>query len=253
VPLAPRVVPAQVTGWAGVALVQTVGGPLAGDQLDIDVKVGPGARLELFGVAATVALPADRPAHQRVRVHVASGGRLAFRPGPLVLAAGCRLEVALDVLLQPGAAALVEEIVVLGRTGEEPGELHARLRCDLAGGPLLRDEIRIGAAGVHAGPAVLAGARAYGALSLLGVRAPGPLQLEGPGTLARGLAPHTVALRRALAADARAFAGALAASPQAFVAAPAASPPAFAGVPAASPPASAAREEPQNRCMVLSA
>lgn len=207
VPLAPRVVPAGRPSWAAVALVQTAAGPLAGDELDVDVDVGPGAALEIFGVAATIAMPAARAAVQRVRCSVGGAGRLWWRGAPLVLAAGCRLESLLDLELDAGAVALTEEAVVLGRTGEEPGAFHGILRCDLDGTPLLRDEIRVG--GAHRSPAVLGAARAYGGLSLLGVRGDGPLQLAGPGTVARVVATDSAELAARLDAERGALAAAL--------------------------------------------
>lgn len=234
IPLAPRVVPSGRAGWAAVALVQTAGGPLAGDELDVEIAVGPGARLLVFGLGATVALPADRPARQRLAARVHTAGRLWLQAAPLVLAAGCRLETALDLDLEAEAAALTEELVVLGRTGEEPGSLRGRLRCDLAARPLLRDELRIGGppgTAAHRSPAVLGRARVYAGLALLGVRAPGPLQLEGPGTVARAPALDAVTAGLALADSRRGFADALAEEPQMASSRSASSAPSSAVVP----------------------
>lgn len=186
-------------------LVQTVAGPLAGDRTEIDVDVGEGASLEVIANAATLAFPAASAARIDTRLRVGEGGRLLWRPEPLILAAGCRLESSLLLELAPGAAALTRELVVLGRHGERPGSYHAQLRCELAQRPLLHDAVDIeGGGAVYASPAVLAGARAFGSLALLGVDpsgapAAGELDLAGPGRVARVLAPDAAALRRQIA------------------------------------------------------
>jgi urease accessory protein len=188
VPLAARQV-----GDGHVVLVQTAAGPLAGDRLALEVVVGPGATLDLTSTAATLAYPADRAAALEVRLRVAGGGRLAWLPEPLILAAGCDLAASVELELADGAAALVREVVVLGRHGETAGRYRGEFRCDLAGAPLLRESVVLdGHSPVTASPLVLGGARAYATLALLGVRplaAPGEgeLELAGPGRLLRAL------------------------------------------------------------------
>lgn len=199
-PYAPRLVPA-AAGWARVVLVQTLAGPLAGDRVELDVTIGPGAALEVSSTAATLALPMDAPAHLEVRVRLGTGARLVWLPEPLVLAAGADVCSSTLIELAPGAAALWRELVVLGRYGESPGSLTARLRAELDGAPLLHDafETRGGAS-----PAILDGARSFGSLALLGLEPPvaalpGVLALAGPGAVARGLAPDAASLRSRLA------------------------------------------------------
>ena len=48
------------TATGVVHLVSSAAAPLAGDDLELTVRVGPGARLALRGVAATLALPGHR-------------------------------------------------------------------------------------------------------------------------------------------------------------------------------------------------
>ena len=173
--------------------MQTAAGPLAGDRLEIDVEVGPGATLELTSTAATLAYPAERTAAISIRLRVERDARLLWLAQPLILAAGCDLTGALELELAPGAAALVRETVVLGRHGETAGRYRSTLRCGLAGTPLLRESVSLdGTSATTASPLVLAGARTYASLALLGVRPaaePGDAELElaGPGRLLRAL------------------------------------------------------------------
>jgi urease accessory protein len=195
--------------------VQTVAGPLSGDHFELDVDVGQGARLILGTNAATLAYPVAKNARQVLRIRVAPGGRLAWLPKPLILAAGCDLESSVELELALGAAAITRELVVLGRHGEKPGRYNTELRCELDGDPLLNEAVRIDADG-HAcrSPAQLAGAGAYASLVLVGIDpsgAPGPgeLDLAGPGRTLRALAGGSATLEAAIAPVQRSWLAAL--------------------------------------------
>jgi urease accessory protein len=199
VPYAARVVPGRV-GWARVVLVQTIAGPLAGDRTAIEVDVAPGAALEVTGNAATLAFPAAEPARHEVGLRVGEGGRIAWLPQPLILAAGCDLDASVDLELAAGAAAVTRELVVLGRHGEEPGRYRSRVRAELDGRPLLHDEVRLDGPGT---PVDLDGARAYGSLALLGLKTawadPDELVLAGPGAVLRALGAEAADVQARLA------------------------------------------------------
>jgi urease accessory protein len=214
VPYAPRTVPAG-PGWTRVLLVQTIAGPLAGDSVVVDVEVGPGAALELGTNAATLAYPAATPARQNLHVRLEEGSRFAWAPAQLIVAAGCNLETAIELELAVSAAAFTKELVVLGRHGETAGRYTSRLRCVHDGSPLLHDGVEIDASGMaRSSGAILAGARAFGSLALLGLAgsvhaAPGELRLAGPGRVLRVLAPDTAALGAAIEEHERHYRAAL--------------------------------------------
>jgi urease accessory protein len=207
-----------------VHLVNAAAGPLAGDELRIDVAVGAGVRLVLGSVAATVALPGrgDAPSVLHVTAEVADGGALDVAVEPTVAARGCRHRIETEVMLGAGAFLRWREEIMLGRFGEAAGSVWASLRVDVAAGPggrrrpLLAQDLDLApdAPGLH-GPAVLGGARAVGSLL---VAAPGPaglgrepavgdgvalLPLAGPGVLVSALADDAVTLRRRLGAVGR--------------------------------------------------
>jgi urease accessory protein len=193
VPYAARPTPAP-DGWARAVLVQTIAGPLAGDETVVEVLVGPGAALELVTNAATLAYPSVELSRYELRVRPAEGARFAWRLGALILAAGCNFAARFELELAAGAAAFSRELVVLGRAGERSGIYRSILRCELDGEPLLHESIEIDAAGVaQSSEAVLSGARATASLALLGLRPAGreghgELDLEGPGRVLRARA-----------------------------------------------------------------
>jgi urease accessory protein len=152
-------------------------------------------------------------------MRVGAGGRLAWVPEPLILAADCDLEASVELELAAGAAAFTRELVVLGRHGERPGRYRSSMRCELDGAPLLHDAVEIdGGGGGASSAAVLAGAEAFASLALLGVATrerldADELALAGPGVVLRALAPDAASLRERLAPAESAYLGALVAQP----------------------------------------
>jgi urease accessory protein len=206
------------TGPAGngvqLHLVGGAAGPLGGDQLRLEIEVGPGARLCLRTVAASVALPGPAGAVSTVVVTaaVAAGGALAWLPEPLVAAAGCRHRATGRVTLAEGAALTWRDELICGRHGESPGDTTVALSVTYGGKPLYQHELAVGpAAPGWDGPAVLGGARATGSLLrvdpewaamppeplLLGPTA-ATMPLAGPGAVTTVTAPDAADLRRHL-------------------------------------------------------
>jgi urease accessory protein len=210
-----------------MSLVAGAAGPLGGDDLRLGIDVEPGAALVLRGVAATLALPGPhgQPSRVEVTIRVAAGAALAWLPGPLIAARGCRHRALTQVLLEPGARLLLREELLRGRHGEQPGAVAQRLRVCLGDNPLLDQEIAAGPEAMGwAGPAVIGGRRAVGALLLvdpdwvgtpIALPAPTPgadvalLPLDGPATLVTALAPDGLGLRQRLNAGLAAIEGAL--------------------------------------------
>lgn len=211
VPLLPR-----RTGPAGdpVARVHLVGGaagPLGGDELCVEVHVGPGAALELRTVAASIVLPGVGRSSTRVHATVAAGGRLDWLPEPVVAAKACDHWAESVVELHPDARLRWREELVRGRHGEVGGDLTVSTSVSRGGKPLYQQELAVGpgAAG-SAGPAVLGGYRTVGTLILVGHAWSGPSTVDGPagtaaamslaggGTVVTAVAEHAHQLRRLL-------------------------------------------------------
>ena len=172
-----------------VYFVGTAAGPLGDDDLATRVEVCDGGALKLRSAAATVVY-SGVGSRQRFEISVGSGATLDWHPEPVIATAGCRHLQDVRISLGPGASLDWTEEVVLGRHGEPPGEIELLMHVDLAGRPLLRHGLAVGAPG-WGGPAVLDGHRATGLRLVVGTASPAPttglgwawLDLDGPARL----------------------------------------------------------------------
>ncbi|MBC8992130.1 urease accessory protein UreD [Micromonospora chalcea] len=198
----------QTPGRGRAVTVYVVGGaagPLAGDDLRLEIDVGPGAAVRLHTVAASVALP-GRPgvvSRMAVRAVVHDGGALHWLPEQLVAAAGCAHLAESWVEVAAGARLTWRDEVICGRYGEAPGSAVVHTRVDYDGRPLLRQSLAVGpGAPGWAGPAVLGGAPATGSLLVVDPSLPHE-SATVEGTVARlPLAGGPATLWTATAADA---------------------------------------------------
>ncbi|SEG59950.1 urease accessory protein [Thermomonospora echinospora] len=189
-------------------LVGAAAGPLGGDELTLDLEVGPGARLAVRSAASTLALPGAGESRLTVRAWVGAGGCLDFAPEPTVAAAGSRHRALAGIDLAEGAALRWREELILGRHGEQPGRHTGRLDVTVGGVPLLRHELCLDEEAAVRSGAVLGGATAVGSVLLAGPGLPVPrahagdglavLPLAGPGVLVTALAADSATLRRRL-------------------------------------------------------
>ncbi|WP_306210778.1 urease accessory protein UreD [Actinoplanes sp. RD1] len=194
-----------------VHLVGGAAGPLRGDDLRLDISVGPGARLAVHSVAAQLALP-GRPGlpASRFEIHatVAASGTLLWTPEPLIAAAGCDHRTRTTIDVAEGGTLLWRDDLVCGRHHEPAGDLTADITVRYAGRTLYRHELRVGpSAPAWSEAAVLGGAQAVGTIVLAGPALPDPallpgeaalMPLAGPGLLATAVGPDIRDVRRAL-------------------------------------------------------
>lgn len=196
---------------AWVHLVGGAAGPLGGDQLRLEIVVGPGAVLRVRSVAATVVLPgaAGESSAWDIEVRVEAGGLLDFSPEPMVVCAGAKHTTRARIDLAAGAGLRWREELVCGRAGEQPGTARSELMVRSDGRPLLAHAITVGPGAPGWNSAgVLGEARAAGTVLYAGtevVSAPPPGagpdlavgELEGPGVLVTAVAADALILRRA--------------------------------------------------------
>ena len=188
-----------------VALVGHAASLLAGDALAIEVDIAPGTHLELIEPSGTVAYNArGGRASWTADVRVGAGASLVWKAAPFVVAGGACVDRRVDIALAEGAVALLDEMVVLGRSGEVGGALFSRQRITLDGRPLLVEDLDFRSAADRSLPGVLGGRRVLCTTMLLGLatgdRVDGhitPLAL--PGMLARSIAEHAHEASDALA------------------------------------------------------
>lgn len=136
-------------GRTGLCLVGTAAGPLAGDDLALDLHLEPHARARLQATGASLAqgraqdcAPDGAPATVRLHARVGTDADLVADPGPLVVCAGSRVDVSVNLELAAGATVEWQELVVLGRSGaDEPGAATIRWDVERAGRPLLRQYV----------------------------------------------------------------------------------------------------------------
>lgn len=195
------------TGPDTIHLVGGAAGPLGGDQLRIEISVGPGASLTLRTVAASLALPGpdDAPSHLEISASVATGGRLCWLPEPLIAASGCRHTTQTTIDVATGANLLWREELRCGRYHERSGNVQLVTGLRVGGAEIYRHELAVGpdTAG-WSGPAVLAGARSIGTLLIVDdawrESGPPPTRVLGPMAAAMPLAGPAM-LVTALSAD----------------------------------------------------
>ncbi|MEZ0110667.1 urease accessory protein [Catenulispora sp. EB89] len=136
----------EARGVAQVYLVAGAAGPVGGDELHFGVHLGPGARVRVRSVAATVALPGLRPDESTltISVRVDSGADLLWDPQPFIAARGARHRTTVRIELADDARLTWHEQTLLGRHGEEPGSVATRLCVRRAGRPLLDHTVAVG-------------------------------------------------------------------------------------------------------------
>jgi urease accessory protein len=154
-------VPARTRTDAVVRLVNSAQTPLGGDDLELTVQVGPGARLRIDGVAATLALPGqhNEPSRFTLTIEVAERGAFDYRPEPTVITARANHEACVRATLDQQAHLHIREVLVLGRAGERAGRLNTTIHVTRAGRPLLRQRLEIGDPTFEISPAGLANHR----------------------------------------------------------------------------------------------
>lgn len=198
------------TGAAVVHLVSSATAPLGGDDLALDVRVGPGASLRLRGVAATLALPGIRGERSRAAIHfdIDVNGSVEYLPEPTVVTSRAAHSSSCTAELAGTARLRYREVLVLGRVGEPPGDLDSTVEVVRAGTPLLRQRIDIGDPVLTGSAAYLAGNRVLASELLVWGEDPATAHsgdwwslapLARGGSLATALAGDAVTAQRRLA------------------------------------------------------
>ncbi|MFR9725219.1 urease accessory protein UreD [Streptomyces sp. MS19] len=153
--------------YSQVTVVGAMSAPLGGDRLRLTADVLPGAALRVTSAAATVALPGRDAAGATydTALSVGDGGSLHWLPEPVISAARSDLRMTTRVDLADTARLVYREEQILGRSGEAPGRLVARLVLGIGGAVVLDQELAYGPGAPGAdGGAVLGGHRAVGQL-----------------------------------------------------------------------------------------
>jgi urease accessory protein len=171
---------------------------VADDDVSVGMRVGAGVRLDVVEPAGTVAFDMrGRSARWGVEIEVDDGGELVWRAEPFVVATGAVVDRDLEVVLHGAGAAVLREVLVLGRVREAGGVVRQRLRASSAGRPLLAEDLvldggrpRVGVVGSHrvVDSVTVLGRRIAGAATPEGAHR---MELDGAGTVVRYLGAQT--------------------------------------------------------------
>ncbi|HEV2930867.1 MAG TPA: urease accessory protein UreD [Propionibacteriaceae bacterium] len=158
-----------------IGLVATTALLLGGDEVELEVRLGPEARLELFDVAGTVAYHGrGRAAAWRTTITLAERARLRYDGAPFVVSEGADVERTLDLDLDSTSGAWLRETVVLGRSGEIGGRLRSRMAITVGGRPALLEDQILDPSGIRRSPGMLGTHRVIDTLLAVGTEAAGP-------------------------------------------------------------------------------
>lgn len=156
------------TDRARVALVGQTALLLGGDEVGLDIEVGPGATLELSDIAGTVAYHGrGMAAGWSVAIRLGLGARLRYAGAPLVVSDGADVIRTLDLDLADGATARLRETLVFGRAGEQGGRLDAATVVRREGEEICRERLLLDSE-TRARPGVLAGVRVVDSVLAVG-------------------------------------------------------------------------------------
>ncbi|GAA1750092.1 hypothetical protein GCM10009810_08070 [Nostocoides vanveenii] len=123
-------------------LVATEASLLGGDDLALEITVGAGCTVALTDVAAMVAYDGrGLGASWRVSIDLAAGACLDWRCEPLVVTDGAHVVRSLEARLAGDARLVVDETVVLGRTGQAGGQLECSTEVWRDGRPVLIEQV----------------------------------------------------------------------------------------------------------------
>ena len=110
-------------------LLNTGGGVVGGDRLEVTVEVGPGAQVRLTSQAAEkIYRSAGRTSMLEVRLEVSAGAFLEWLPQETILFDRCDFVRQLMLDLAPTARAMVGEVMVFGRAAHGESLRHGRVR-----------------------------------------------------------------------------------------------------------------------------
>lgn len=179
-----------------IGLLATTALLLGGDEVALDVTVGPGATLDLFDVAGTVAYHGrGRPASWRLTLALAASATLRYAGEPFVVADGADVTRSTQIDVAATATARLRETLVLGRAGEEGGRLRSHTAVRVGGRDVWREDQLLDADAGRTWPGLLGDRRVLDSMIVLGPD-PGPAAappavrfalLDGAGSVTRYL------------------------------------------------------------------
>jgi len=159
-PLTLRQVHAESPLTCALCLIGSAAGPLADDDLRLDIEALPGSRAIVSATGASIAQGREGqpPSSMRTRLVIGEGARIAGDTGALVVAGGAAVNVDVDITMASGGQVEWRELIVLGRSGEPSGQALLRWNVMIGGRPVLRQSLDVNGRGADS-PMLLGGHR----------------------------------------------------------------------------------------------
>ena len=187
--LAPRLI-SRSTNRIEVVLVATTATLLGGDHARVRLEVGPGCRLFVRDVAATVAYDGQgATALWDTVIEVDTEGVLVWQAEPFIVSDGADVRRSTRADVAGGGRLLMRDTVGLGRSGQSGGSLRCSTRMTYDGVPAVAEDLDLTPES-RSLPGMLDDCRIIDTVTILGWRpeiAPGHFQLAAPGAMARRL------------------------------------------------------------------
>jgi urease accessory protein len=190
-PLTLRKVRGEDPGRCELRLVGTAAGPLPGDDLELCLQLKPGARAVLRATGSQLAqgrAGSGAAAALSVRAELGAGAFLDADPGPLIVCAGSRVDVRVELALGQGTVVRWRELIVLGRTGEPSGQATLHWDVTRAGRALFRQSVDL----AHQGRTLVGGRRVLASALLAGLAGPPRTVVASPQAVAQLVADDTL-------------------------------------------------------------
>lgn len=184
--------------FARIALVATSMALLGGDHIDIVLRLGANAHVEIIEPTGMVAYDAAGAASSwNLDAALGPGAILVWRGAAFVAAAGSNVKRTTSLRLDRDARALIRESLVLGRSGETGIALSSSSRVVASGDELHVEQLVIETDSA-ANVGIVGTAKGIGTVSAFGYRPvdngaidPRRLDLAGDGAIWRTLEPST--------------------------------------------------------------
>jgi urease accessory protein len=175
--------------WDGSTLwfVGSAATPVGDDDITVELRVGPGVRATVRSVAAMVVYAAPGAGTTlTTRLEVAAGAELVWQPEPVIVTARARHRSFLVADVAAEGRLLADELVVLGRTDEDPGAFAATTELRRDGTPISLTSIDTALPG-WSGPGGTDGAKVVGTRAVL---RPGVVEAQPPSSTSAVLRPE---------------------------------------------------------------
>ncbi|MCW2541595.1 MAG: urease accessory protein ureD [Frankiales bacterium] len=144
-----------------LCVVGSAAGPLPGDDVHFDLRIGEGARARLTATGANLAQGQIGAMASRLvsDVAVLAGGHLDAESAPLIACAGSAVQVEVRVRLADTAGIRWRELLVLGRTDEPAGAVTLSWHVKRASRPVLIQSVDLDHPALRTWPGLLDGRR----------------------------------------------------------------------------------------------